>query len=243
VFCDWNKGFNSEGEKSIEDLAVGDSVISADPELGKVASHKIKHRFSREVPVILDIRVGTVTITCSPEHPFWVPDAGWREAGTLQPGSPLLTKDGLTVRIGSIECKEGSFTVYNIEVEGFHTYYVSSLGILVHNKSVRAPWRGSPRIEDGNLKEGWKHIDARHVTGNHPIHGAGDLFAPGTTRTQLEEAANRIVEKGTRISNPSRRIQMFEDKIKINGQRDRVRVVVDSADSGRVITMFPVRSE
>jgi hypothetical protein len=101
------------------------------------------------------------------------------------------------------------------------------------------PWRGRPRIEDGNLREGWRHIEGRHVTGRHP-EGPGDLFASGTTRAQLQRAAEEIVERGVRISQQNRRIQVFERRMTINGQHDRVRVVVDSAD-GRVITMFPVR--
>src|SRR5262249_9308966 len=102
--------------------------------------------------------------------------------------------------------------------------------------------RVAPRIETGNLQEGWTHIEARHITGTHP-HGPGDLFAPGTTRAQLEKAADYLVDKGTRISDPSRRIQTFEKRMKVNGVRDRVRVIVDSHDGNRVITMFPVRSE
>jgi hypothetical protein len=100
------------------------------------------------------------------------------------------------------------------------------------------PWRGKPVIQNGNADEGWIHIDGRHVTGNAPDHG--DLFAPGTTRAQLQEAAEVIVERGVRISVPNRRIQTFERRITINRQSDPVRVVVDTAD-GRVITMFPVR--
>ena len=68
----------------------------------------------------------------------------------------------------------------------------------------------------------------------------GDLFAPGATRPQLQRAAREVVGRGVRISEPGRRIQTFERRITINGQSDRVRVVVDTAD-GRVITMFPVR--
>lgn len=102
------------------------------------------------------------------------------------------------------------------------------------------PHRTPPHIEDGNLKEGWTHIDGRHVTGNHPS-GPGDLFAPGTTRAQLDEAAQQLVKKGTRVSDPNRQLQVFERRIKVNGLRDRVRVIVDSQDANRVISIFPVR--
>jgi RHS repeat-associated protein len=124
------------GKKTIESLAVGDIVTSADPTLNKVANYKIKHHFIHTVPIVLEIDLESATITCSPEHPFWVVGQGWQEAEELKPGFLLLTKDGLAVPIISIRRREGCFTVYNIEVEEFHTYYVSDLGILVHNKSA-----------------------------------------------------------------------------------------------------------
>ncbi|WP_216672883.1 hypothetical protein, partial [Corallococcus exiguus] len=104
----------------------------------------------------------------------------------------------------------------------------------------RQPHREMPRIEDGNLKEGWIHIDARHVTGNHPA-GHGDLYAPGTTRQQITKAAEDVVKYGTRQSQPGRQLQTFEMKAKVNGQKDLIRVIVDSADGNRVISAFPVR--
>ena len=69
------------------------------------------------------------------------------------------------------------------------------------------------------------------------------MFPPGTTRKELEDVASKIVQKGNRISDPSRRVQSFERVVKVGGRRDRVRVVVDSDDGNRVVTMHPVRSE
>jgi len=98
--------------------------------------------------------------------------------------------------------------------------------------------RTKPSINDGDLKKGWLHIDARHVTGDHP-HGPGDLFKSGTTRRQLEQAANKVVAKGRRVTmDPDRQIQTYEKKTVVNGRKDLVRVVVDSKDNS-VVTMFP----
>lgn len=54
-------------------------------------------------------------------------------------------------------------------------------------------WRDTPHIEDGNLAEGWRHIEARHITGTHP-DGPGDLFPAGTTRADVLAAATEVVE-------------------------------------------------
>ncbi|WP_269749315.1 RHS repeat-associated core domain-containing protein, partial [Burkholderia ubonensis] len=99
-----------------------------------------------------------------------------------------------------------------------------------------------PRIEDGNSKEGWQHIDERHIRGTHSS-GAGDLFPPGTTREDLQRVCECLVKNGTRISDPKRRIQTYEKRMKVNGERARVRGAFDSHDKNRTITLFPVGSE
>lgn len=100
--------------------------------------------------------------------------------------------------------------------------------------------RTTPRIETGNLREGWLHIEGRHITGTIQSGGPSDLFPQGTTRAMLEKIAVQAVKYGDRTSIPSLRIQTFQIGAKILGVRETVRVVVDSGDSNRVITMFPV---
>ncbi len=89
-------------------------------------------------------------------------------------------------------------------------------------------------IRDGNAKKGWVHIQKRHM----PPDGEADLFAPGTTREQLQAAADEIVQKGVRTSDPTRTVQIFERRMTINGMRARYKLVVDTVDDG-VITMYP----
>jgi hypothetical protein len=107
------------------------------------------------------------------------------------------------------------------------------------NSASKIPKRQTPRMEDGNSREGWEHIDGRHVSGNHP-NGAGDLFPSGTTRAILEAAAKKIVLKGTRLTEAGRRIVTYEGRVKILKKNLVVRVTVDSQDGNRIITMFPV---
>lgn len=87
---------------------------------------------------MLDIQIGQTIITTTPEHEFWIPGTGCVRARNLVRGSPFFTKDDQPVYIESIQQREGSFTVYNLEVERLHNYLVSELGILVHNANYRA---------------------------------------------------------------------------------------------------------
>jgi guanyl-specific ribonuclease Sa len=121
------------GYRAIETLQVGELVLASDPETGVVKECQILQTFERQAPVLLDIQVGHETITCTPEHPFWVPEQGWTQAGKLQVGTSLLTSEGNIISVTAIKRRAGRFEVYNFEVEEFHTYFVSSLSTLVHN--------------------------------------------------------------------------------------------------------------
>ncbi|SED01445.1 putative T7SS-secreted protein [Streptomyces sp. TLI_105] len=99
--------------------------------------------------------------------------------------------------------------------------------------------RAKPRTEDGNAKQGWRHIDERHISGTAK-GGHGDLMPPTTTRAQVEAAAEKMVEKGNRISDPNNQYQTFEKRMTVNGMRANYRLVVDSTDGNRIVTFFPI---
>jgi RHS repeat-associated protein len=99
--------------------------------------------------------------------------------------------------------------------------------------------RAKPRMEDGNAKQGWRHIDERHISGTAK-GGHGDLMPPTTTRAQVEAAAEKMVEKGNRVSDPNNQYQTFEKRMTVNGMRANYRLVMDSTDGNRIVTFFPI---
>lgn len=54
----------------------------------------------------------------------------------------LQTEDGRAIDVDKVEKREGQFKVYNFQVEGFHTYFVSDLSILVHNAEYPSSFGG-----------------------------------------------------------------------------------------------------
>jgi Pretoxin HINT domain len=86
---------------------------------------------------LVDLFVDGEVISTTGEHPFWTPDKGWVEAKDLGVGSLVMTEDGRVIDIDGVHTRTGDFTVYNFAVEGFHTYFVSDLGILVHNATYK----------------------------------------------------------------------------------------------------------
>lgn len=95
--------------------------------------------FENEATELYDLYVDGEVISTTAEHPFWVPGQGWVKAKDLVVGSLLQTDKETKVDVDKIERREGNFKVYNFEVEGFPTYFVSELGILVHNTCFDLP--------------------------------------------------------------------------------------------------------
>ena len=124
-----------EGEKNIEDIEVGDKVLSKDEETGELAYKEVTATFNHETDEIYSIHVDGQTIESTYNHPFYVKDKGWTFVKDLKVGDLLVQSDGNTLEITSIELLHKHVTVYNMTVDEFHTYFVSDLGIWVHNTS------------------------------------------------------------------------------------------------------------
>ena len=87
----------------------------------------------RETDALVDLYVDGEVISTTGEHPFWMPDKGCVEAKDLIVGSLFQTEDGRIVDVDGVGKREGKFPVYNFRVEGIPTYFVSELGVLIHN--------------------------------------------------------------------------------------------------------------
>lgn len=130
----------------IESLGVGSIVNTVDPGTGVREAHRVSATMTATVDRVLDITINDVTIGVSPEHPFWDLDSGWTAAGSLREGSGLYGGDREPARVRQISRRPGDeHTVHNITVAGAHTYLVSDLRILVHNKGAAADPVGSLR--------------------------------------------------------------------------------------------------
>ena len=85
--------------------------------------------------VAVHIKVNGETITCTTEHPFYIIDKGWVSANKLSIGDKVeqMGRSDAIVETIEYEKLEKPVSVYNFEVEEFHTYFVSESYALVHN--------------------------------------------------------------------------------------------------------------
>jgi hypothetical protein len=127
------------GEKPIEEIKIGDKVLSRNEDSGEEAYKPVIHLFEREAYEIYNIHVGDQIIEATGNHPFWVQGEKWVLAAELEVGDLLLQTGGRTLKIDSITIEQRQETVYNFEVADFHTYFVSGLGVWVHNETCRKP--------------------------------------------------------------------------------------------------------
>ncbi|MEI6331352.1 MAG: polymorphic toxin-type HINT domain-containing protein [Pseudanabaena sp. ELA645] len=209
----------TEGIKNIEDIKVGDWVIADDPNtVGEIEAKQVLDAFVRHTNKLVDLYIDGELISTTEEHPFWTPDRGWVEAKDLHVGSLLQTEDGRIIDVDSVDKREGDFTVYNFKVEGFHTYFVSDLGILVHNAFCFdgiTPESVLQGMSNSNLKHSKKHLSEFQS------------LDPNITENSLRELGASIVKPENLISGAGASQKVFEQVVDIGGVSTRIRVALN----------------
>ena len=124
------------GQAPIEIITEGEYVYATDPETGESGYKQVVQTFVNETNELVHVKTDGDEIVCTREHPFYVPVRGWTAACDLRAGDILVRSNGEYVVVEAIEHEllESPITVYNFEVEDFHTYHVGSASVLVHNK-------------------------------------------------------------------------------------------------------------
>ena len=123
----------SIGFKNIEDIVIGDSVWAYSDSLHILQLRPVIKVYNKEFTQYYELYFSNQKLEVTHEHPFFI-SGKWKTADSLIVGDTLTTFNGSIQTIDSIKFASGkSVTVYNFTVEGFHTYYVSNLNILVHN--------------------------------------------------------------------------------------------------------------
>ena len=117
------------GLVAIENIRAGDKVISTDPETMETAPKTVLETYIREDSKLIHLVINNEEIITTETHPFYVNNRGFINAGELVVGDELLDLNGNTLLIESyeIELTDEPTTVYNFQVEDFHTYHVIAI--------------------------------------------------------------------------------------------------------------------
>ena len=202
-----------EGNRRIDEIEPGDKVLSYNTETGENELHEVKNVSVSKTDILVHIITDDGRdIETTMFHPFYVKNEDgtgeWKAASNLKAGDELLSEDGNKVKVSEVKVEKlaEEITVYNLELDEVHTYYVAG-GVLVHNgcgtsdasdseggsTSVKTgeffidDWNGYPDAPkpDGPFRilEGTEYTDARNLA----------------NKTNANIHRNRLDLKGTQI--------------------------------------------
>jgi hypothetical protein len=139
----------ANGFTPIEDIQVGDVVLSRDSETGEQSRQEVLTLYRNQTETLYHVSYDpgdgeARELTTTAEHPFYVAGEGWVTAANLRVDDQVVLTGGGRARITAINVERGppgeTFTVYNFEVANTHTYYVAPEGeedlavaVWVHN--------------------------------------------------------------------------------------------------------------
>ena len=196
----------SEGEKPIEEVAVGDRVWAYNEKTGREGLYTVNRLFTRIAPKQVLINVGNEVIEATIEHEFYVDNKGWVEAQELSVGDQLVQYGNSKMMVTSLQPINRNVKVYNFEVDSAHTFYISKDKLLVHNATCnqleRKVFKNSTRVSgklsrDGNTGQGASRASREYV--NNP-----NTRAPSRITSEITYMSDNGVAK-TRyitVSNP-----------------------------------------
>jgi len=128
-------------------------AIAPCPEIAKGQGRVITGRFIHQVANVVDLKITRESepIGTTDNHPFWSEDRqDYIPVGELKIGETLRAVNGSQTYVQSIRPRGPPEDVYNLEVEGAHTYHVGSTGVLVHNTCGVEKHHPIPKFLGGN---------------------------------------------------------------------------------------------
>ena len=173
----------ANGVVAIEMIKAGDLVYSADVETLDVALKPVLETYIRETSTLIHITINGEEIISTFDHPYYVKGKGFVNAGDLCIGCELIDNNGNALVVEQIfreDLHEDTVDVYNLKVEGFHTYFVGNHKALVHNAD--------------------KYSSEMVVRDEKYLNENGDIdwekWAPNYGRVPGTEQVNQVIESG-----------------------------------------------
>jgi intein/homing endonuclease len=199
--------------KNIEDVVVGDYVVSFDLKNNKSKVSKVLNIFSKNIDKIVEYEFSDgSTLRATLDHPIYVIDKGWcnysgepeqykqvsiegtkpvkkLEVEKIQIGDILKLHNG-DVELISMNVIEESTLVYNLsEIETYHTYFANN--ILVHNFRPPVCFTSNTKVtmEDGSFKN---IVDIE--IGDYVLSYKDGKYVRGVVTDKIPHPTNDVVE-------------------------------------------------
>ncbi len=189
------------------------------------------------------------------DHPVYsVTRKAWVGAGELLAGEEIWALGDMALVL-EVDSKRGAYSVFNLEVEGEHVFFVSDLRVLSHNVSSRCPTnvpRGGALAQFDALARRAQVSDEFLTNKVLRVHGP-ESSIPGKSRflegfdiragirTTLD-SADSLILPNTQGRPGAIFIREFGETIGTNARGNPVtRFKVVLGEHGHLITAFPIR--
>ena len=164
------------GEKPIEQLHTGDTVLAEDPTTGTVEAERVAATIVHPASELASVGLSDGSgVTVTADHPFYVDasavrkQAGWVQAGDLRVGDRLRDASGRDVSVVGVRYNVGRAVVYTLSVAIDHSFFVGTARVLVHNIDCPVV----PRVNLGDLPAGERQA-VDDTIARIPIPGSHD---------------------------------------------------------------------
>jgi intein/homing endonuclease len=135
-----------DGYRDIDKIEIGDYVLSYNLETNKTEYKQVSYKFIRETnEELYTLDIDGVELKVTGHHRFYVSnnrtlignldlfEQVYVAAEDLKVGDILVDSNGYLHRVNRITHEPINETVYNLQVEDNHSFYVGENSILVHN--------------------------------------------------------------------------------------------------------------
>jgi hypothetical protein len=130
-----------QGRRPIEQVAVGDLVLSRDIPTGRLGWEPVLQVTSQPPKETVTLVLGDEELTCTPGHLFWVSGEGWKKAAEIE-ASDWLHGASEPVQVTGKKAS-GKQSTYNLKVLNQRTYFIGQGLVLSHDVTPRRATRES----------------------------------------------------------------------------------------------------
>jgi hypothetical protein len=122
-----------DGLIPIEQLEIGDWVLTYNEETGEIGPYQITDTMFHLDPLIVYLLIDGELVVTTPEHPFYTSQSEWVNAGELTVGNEIRALDWAVGEVEHIYTAATPQLMYNLTVDTAHTFFVGEEQWLVHN--------------------------------------------------------------------------------------------------------------
>jgi hypothetical protein len=208
----------TEGYKNIEDIQLGDMIVSRDEERQMTVVKPVTELFFNPNKQIWSVTLvaedgPSETLGATEEHPFYVDGKGWVEAAELQAGDQVVSQasgegQGGFLLVKSVVLEDERQDTYNFEVADTHTYFVGKLNALVHNTCSADDLigNGGRQLDNDTIIGAYGNRFTRNADGTYTNSGPATQWQINQAGVNVRPAASQVTNRGTlnvTAANPS----------------------------------------